>query len=298
RIGKLESAPPPKTGPSPDAIQAPLRRELQALGKRIESLEEKPAPKPGPPPEAIQAPLKADLQALAKRIERLEKAPAPKAGPDPEGIQAPLMKELQTLGKRIETLEKAPSPQTVQGPLKKELQVLTKKIEGLEKAPAPEAGISEETVKDLIQKAINNALKTIKGMIEQIKPTMEAAVEKKIDTHLQKVPTKMEMVKIQEKAGAGALKGASVEAMKPEIVKEARRAVTGVLESPKTKNLLRDAFGKETFEKAVVDIIESDVFRKLLNSDDMKELLDERFKTLRIWLKNEEIPKQVKKLMQ
>ena len=43
------------------------------------------------------------------------------------------------------------------------------------------------------------------------------------------------------------------------------------------------------------EIIESKLFSRFINSNELKNLLDERFKMLRNWLKNDEIPRQIQK---
>jgi len=60
--------------------------------------------------------------------------------------------------------------------------------------------------------------------------------------------------------------------------------------------MLKNLLDKESIERSIRDILESDLFSTFLNSDEMKELLDDKFKIMRNWLKNDEIPKQINKL--
>jgi hypothetical protein len=50
--------------------------------------------------------------------------------------------------------------------------------------------------------------------------------------------------------------------------------------------------------KMDLGVAESKLFVKFLRSEEMKDLLDERFKLMRDWLRDEEIPKQVKKVVE
>ena len=81
-----------------------------------------------------------------------------------------------------------------------------------------------------------------------------------------------------------------------DIADLAKQGAAKALDSLKAPGALKGLIGKDLMESTVREVIASDLFSTFLNSDEMKVILDDKFKMMRNWLKNDEIPKQVKKL--
>ncbi|MHC4597387.1 MAG: hypothetical protein ACYS47_00125 [Planctomycetota bacterium] len=298
---------------SADEVRAAVEEDLEDIRKKLSRVQQSlveggGGEGDGVSIEVVKDALKGDLETLAARIGTLEQSPPSGGGADVEALQA--------LAARLETLEQAPSldggmtAETMRQVLEEQLRPFVARLEILEQAPPGEGGgISEGAVKDLIKKSVREALNAVKGMIKKIEPAVEAVVEKRLEKRLQQVPTKQEVSELIERVAeslpagggggavdSGSLKGEILEALKPEVAGLAREAAASAMGSFDAPDMLKNMLDKESIEKTIRDIIESDLFSTFLNSDEMKELLDDKFKIMRNWLKNDEIPRQVKKL--
>ncbi|MCU0722629.1 MAG: hypothetical protein MUC63_03255, partial [Planctomycetes bacterium] len=67
----------------------------------------------------------------------------------------------------------------------------------------------------------------------------------------------------------------------------------GGLTIDQVRETIKSLLGKEAIQESVQKIIQSDLFNNFLSSDQLKEMLDDKFKIMRNWLKNEELPRQL-----
>jgi len=240
---------------------------------------------------AVRTAIKEGLTEMENRVHALEEAPHPAGEGGAEGGVSPQVQaQIENLFKRIADLEKFVDSQG-----------------------EPEEGLKIETVKELIKKSSKVQLAAMKEMVKKLQTAVTGAIDKEIKKKTKDMAAKEEVKALIEQVMeampspqvAPASSGAAVdaEAIRTQVQKElsgelegrVNEAVKAQFSGTQAQDLLKDLMGPEFIERTVQDILESDLFSSFLNSDEMKELLDDKFKIMRNWLKSDEIPKQVKK---
>ncbi|GEM_PF-3532592 len=296
-IEEIGSAPSTSGGIDPDQVDAMLesavremeesvRKRIEGLSERLQAVEEGAGGAGG---EAEGDMIRMELETMSRRLEALETRPeAPEGGGEAaaEAAREEAQAAVSDLAARVEALEARPA--------------------GAEEG---EGGgrLSEDQVKAIIRKSMAEALSGVKAMAQKIPPAINQAVEAALRKKLADVPSREEVKALAAQAGgegeapaidAEALRRDVMEGMDAEVSERVQEAIRRALApgSDQGQDFLKQMMGQDTLENLVQEILESDLFTSFLNSDEMKELLDDKFKIMRNWLKNEEIPKQVKKL--
>ncbi|MHC4597385.1 MAG: hypothetical protein ACYS47_00115 [Planctomycetota bacterium] len=291
RLAELEDAPPPEAGPSLETIRTELEQEIQILRARIVDLENAPAEEADAPPAGLRDEFEEAVRALAARVDALEQAAPPESAPAPEPTGEALEEELLALSIRVEALENvpsadnAPSPASIPPAFGEDLEALGARLDTVEKTVASTGTSSPEQIRAKLEEELR-ALGTRIGLQEQalksLKPsTSEETIRRLIsESGSEMVHTFKDRIK-------------KIEAAIGQIVEN--RLGKRLKEVP-TKQEMLDLVKKDAVEGTIREVVESGLFSGLLNSDEMKIVLDDKFKMMRNWLKNDEIPKQVKKL--
>lgn len=191
-----------------------------------------------------------------------------------------------------------------------------------------EEGIPEEAIARLVDEHIAKALSGVKALAKKIQPVIQTEVGKELREQTKNFATldliqeevaaaveglRTELLVQSENAGPGidaqALREELTDAIRGEVETLVEKAVKSRLKAQvkstvkayiesdsEVQKVLKKSFGPESLTEAVESILQSDLFARFLNSDEMKEILDDKFKIMRNWLKNEELPRQFKKL--
>jgi hypothetical protein len=275
------------------------------------------------------APLAAALQGLATPadLERRIREVAGAAAPPPEGAPAGsgrgLLEDpiLQEKVKALAAAERRGAKAEVAAQVEEVL-----KAKGIS-----EMGVPEEALKKLASQAVGEAVSGIKSLAKQIRPAIEVEVGKELKEKLKDflpakevrdlVETRLEQYKTDMLTASGVLH-APVPDLEPirkqlaeelgrelgkKIAREVERAAAqfsegkgaaagagGAAVSPdQVREAVRAALGKEAVQASVQNILQSDLFNNFLSSDQMKEMLDDKFKIMRNWLRNDELPRQL-----
>ncbi|MHC4597386.1 MAG: hypothetical protein ACYS47_00120 [Planctomycetota bacterium] len=188
--------------------------------------------------------------------------------------------------------------------LGRHLVKLSKKIEKVErmKGGGKAAAVSEDDIRKAVQGDLDDLRKKLAQVRKALKQSAaEAGGGVTLETlsgvlgeQIGAVYTRLEAVEKGGAAGRGPSPDQLREALEGQLgavharldeLEEAASPEAGLTEE-EVKNLIS---GIEP------EIIESKLFSKFINSNELKNLLDERFKIMRDWLKRDEIPRQIQK---
>lgn len=168
---------------------------------------------------------------------------------------------------------------------------LYKKVESLEKAagagkkpkpsPAGDAKKAEEGDLDSVRKAVEEDLNAVRQALEKDLGAL----------HEQIGPMRLAL----EKGSGGGVTYDFLQDLLAEqfgVMNDRLKA----LESGRPAEGLSEKDVRTLIEEAEPGIVESKLFAKFLGSAGLKDLVDEKFNTLRDWLSREEIPRQIEKI--
>ncbi len=194
-----------------------------------------------------------------------------------------------------------------------------REIEEVVDAYLKKSGISEEGIpRDLIEakvaESISASLKDAKALTKRLEPLIkermdELSRERGAGPNPEEIRTLIETEmekKAADRLSVGAETEKRIEELKNEVrllvkttvrefaSKELSDTLAKVANSPDVRKVLKDAVSGELVETAILE----KAVQSYLATDDVKEMIDDRFRTIRMFLKNEEIPRIVKQIIE
>ncbi len=175
-------------------------------------------------------------------------------------------------------------------------------------------GVPRGLIENLASEAVSNSLKDIKSIMKRIEPL----VKEKMDEFARErggAVADAEQVKaivdaaidnrIGDRLTAGTEIEKRIEDLKSEIKQSAKSAVreyagreltdmaSKMAGAPEVKKAIKDSISGELVETAILER----AIQSFLATDEVKEMIDDRFRTIRMFLKNEEIPRIVNQIL-
>jgi hypothetical protein len=183
-------------------------------------------------------------------------------------------------------------------------------IGGLSGGSVPR-NIIETTVKDVLSRS----LKDVKALAKRIDPLVRERLNKLASSSLAAFVTKTELMDtVQEGLDRFVTDRVTLEADMERRLKEIRKdfkaigrrlikesleaeigqKLTRITSSPAVTNAAREAIRREISGEAILEV----AIKRILTSDEIKKMIDDRFRTIQMFLQNELIPQLLKKFIQ
>jgi hypothetical protein len=241
-------------------------------------------------------------QRLAPELEKFQES---LAGPDDTFLKKIILDEL--FGERVKVLASEERREA-----RGEMEDLFK--EALERSGITSDGIPRDAIEEIVSESITASLKDVKALARRIEPIVREMVEAQGGADTSQflpqeeiqvlIETQVDML-IGTRLTESAEKSREVDEFSEGLQKKVKKLVkehldknigetlTMVAGSGEIKTALKSAIDEQLVENTLLE----NAIQAILATDEIKEMIDDRFRTIRMFLKNEEIPKIVKKLL-
>jgi hypothetical protein len=287
-----------------------LNEQIGLLGEQITRLETSASESSGGVPEDLEK----HIKKLASEVVNLnwEQRVLPEIGNlAKQAEQAANLKELLNNELFLEKIRLVAAEERREA--KAELMAVVR--EEIEQSGGGVGGsVPTQVIEEVAGRVISESLKDVKALAKRVEPLVAEKVEEvaagKLGDFLKRgeigaiieedvdrlVSDKFTFVAEMERKLEDLredFKNIARRAVKESVTAEISDKLTKITSAPEVAGAARDAITQELVHGTIMD----EAIQRFLATDEVKEMIDDRFRTIRMFLKNEEIPKVVGKIL-